>query len=247
MTTDMGSDRGRWGAAARRRAVRGLGGVARAAARVRRLVQPRSYQAARGPAEPVWEGPQQSYGLLSGWLIDARTQTAAAWVTGESVLDLGCNIADLARAIPPNVDYVGVEVVPEIAALARALHPDRRFLSFDIEAPWPAAVTERAFDHVALLAVLEHLKRPGDVLRQAAAVLRPGGTVIATTPHPRARWVHATGARLRLFSRDADEEHEAFLGQVDLAVLARDAGLSLAVYRTFLLGLNQLAVMRRDA
>ncbi len=246
---DAGSDRRRWGAAAWRGATRGLGSAARAAARVRRLVQPRSYRAARGDgaAETVWEGPQQSYGMLSGWLIDARTKAAAGWVTGGSVLDLGCNIADLARAIPPNVDYVGVEVVPEIAALARALHPDRRFLSFDIEAPWPPAVTERTFDHVALLAVLEHLKHPGDVLRQAAAVLNPGGTVIATTPHPRARWVHAAGARLRLFSRDADEEHEAFLGEPQLARLARDAGLSLVAYRTFLAGLNQLAVMRREA
>jgi len=195
-------------------------------------------------ARVPWDGPQQAYGALSGWLIDARTRAAARFVTGRSVLDAGCNIADLARAIPPNVDYVGLEIVPEIVQLDRRLHPERRFECCDLEGPWPATVTERRFDHVTLLAVVEHLRRPAAVLRQAAAVLSPGGTLIVTTPHPRARWIHATGARFGLFSRDADEEHETFFGRTDLAGLARSAGLTMVYYRTFLVGLNQVAVMQ---
>jgi 2-polyprenyl-3-methyl-5-hydroxy-6-metoxy-1,4-benzoquinol methylase len=97
---------------------------------------------------------------------------------------------------------------------------------------------------VTLLAVVEHLRHPATVLRQAGAVLSPGGTVIVTTPHPRARRIHALGARAGLFSRDADEEHETFFDRADLAGLARSAGLTMVYYSTFLVGLNQLAVMQ---
>jgi SAM-dependent methyltransferase len=210
-----------------------------------RLPSPRAYRRRENLAES-WDGPQAEYGLLSGWLIDARTRAVASSVTGASVLDAGCNIADLARAVPPNVDYVGLEVVPEIVDLARRLHPDRRFEICDLEGDWPETILERRFDHVALLAVVEHLRDPVAVLDQARALLAPAGTVIVTTPHPSARKLHAFGARLGLFSRDADDEHEAFFNRAGLAGLARGAGLKLVDYRRFQLGMNQLAILIRD-
>jgi len=104
-------------------------------------------------------------------------------------------------------------------------------------------MTRRYFDHVVLTAVVEHLGDPAAVLGQARTLLGPGGTVVVTTPHPRARRMHALGARLRLFSRDADEEHERFFDREGLIRLAEQAGLRLVAYRSFQLGLNQLAVM----
>ncbi len=185
---------------------------------------------------------QPRSGLASGRLIRARCRLAARQVTGRSVLDGGCNVADLADSIPPNVDYVGMERDERIAAIARRLHPERRIECVDLEAPWPAAVTERRFDHVVLMAVLEHLKDPAAVLAQARGVLAPGGTVIASTPHPRARAIHRLGARWGLFSRDADEEHEVFWSRAQLEALGRAAGLRPLRYRRFQLGLNQLMV-----
>jgi len=107
------------------------------------LPLPRAYRRhTADPASHGWSG-QRRYGLLSGWLIDARTRAAAGCVTGDSVLDAGCNIADLAGAVPPNVDYLGLELVPEIVGLARRLHPDRQFEVCDLEGEWPASVTRR--------------------------------------------------------------------------------------------------------
>ena len=103
-------------------------------------------------------------------------------------------------------------------------------------------MTERRFDHVVLMAVLEHLKDPAATLAQARGVLAPGGTVIASTPHPRARTIHRLGARWGLFSRDADEEHEVFWSRAQLEALGRAAGLRPLRYRRFQLGLNQLMV-----
>jgi SAM-dependent methyltransferase len=179
--------------------------------------------------------------------MGARLRVALPYLAGGSVLDAGCNVAEVVRYLPANVDYLGLEVVPEIVEIARWRFPDRQFECLDLEGPWPETVAGRQFDHVLLLAVLEHLRQPLAVLRQAAEVLAPDGTVILTTPHPRARWVHGLGARWGLFSRDADAEHERFLGRAELYHLAGRAGLNVIHYRTFQLGLNQLAILSRDA
>lgn len=187
--------------------------------------------------------PQQDYGRLSGRLIRKRCRMAARRIDGRSVLDAGCNIGDLADAIPPNVDYLGLERVPEIVDLARRLRPERRFIVADLEAPWPVEAVERRFDHVVMLAVLEHVGDPAGVLARAREVLTPRGSVILTTPHPRAQRLHEGGARVGLFSRDAEDEHERFLGRAEISQAARKAGLRVARYRRFQLGMNQLAVL----
>jgi hypothetical protein len=46
-------------------------------------------------------------------------------------------------------------------------------------------------------------------------------------------------------SSHAHEEHERLLGKAELDVAGRGAGLTLIVYRRFLLGMNQLAVFSR--
>ena len=188
---------------------------------------------------------QKDYGRLSGYLIDRRTALAAEKITGESVLDAGCNIAPLAAQIASNTRYLGIEIVPEIAELASRLHPTREFMALDISQDWPLDLLERRFDHIVLLAVLEHLSDPLKIITACEKVLNPGGTMIITTPHPRAQRLHTLGAKIGLFSRDADEEHEAFLDRASLAQLAWQAGLSLQSYRRFQLGMNQLAVFSR--
>ncbi len=56
---------------------------------------------------------------------------------------------------------------------------------------------------------------------------------------------HTLGARTRLFSWDAHEEHEELLDRTRLQELAGDAGLLVETYRRFLFGANQLVVLRR--
>ena len=214
-----------------------------------RWLRPTSYQIDRNvdtaDLAPNFEA-QKDYGRLSGYLIDQRTALAAEKITGASVLDAGCNIAPLAAQIASNTAYLGLEIVPEIAELAQRLHPTHEFISLDISQDWPLDLRERRFDHIVLLAVLEHLSDPLKVVSACETVLNPGGTMIITTPHPRAQRLHSLGAKFGLFSRDADDEHEAFLDRASLAQLAWQAGLSLQDYQRFQLGMNQLAVFSRS-
>jgi hypothetical protein len=55
--------------------------------------------------------------------------------------------------------------------------------------------------------------------------------------------VYELGAKLRLFSPRASEEHGRLLDRHELDERAQAAGLRLSHYRTFLAGANQLAVL----
>ena len=68
--------------------------------------------------------------------------------------------------------------------------------------------------------------------------------LVLTTPHPSVDMVHTLGARLGIFSRHASEEHQDLLDHAGLVQAAGRGGLSVELYRRFLLGANQLAVLR---
>ena len=189
--------------------------------------------------------PSPFYGRLTRRVGKARLAAALPHVSpGARVLDLGCGLTDLPGRLP---EYVGCDRNPDVLAAQRGRFPKRDFFEWDIgRGAAPTALQARApFEAILLLAVLEHVAEPAAVLSRAAALLAPGGRVIVTTPHPLGRLPLEAGAALGLLSPHAQGEHETLLGRAALEEAGRSAGVSLVLYRRFLLGLNQLAVFSR--
>ena len=69
-------------------------------------------------------------------------------------------------------DVVGLDLFP---------HPGRRIVCADACAPLP--FRERAFDAIVSLEGIEHFEDQTGFLRECARVLRPGGTLVLTTPN----------------------------------------------------------------
>jgi 2-polyprenyl-3-methyl-5-hydroxy-6-metoxy-1,4-benzoquinol methylase len=172
-------------------------------------------------------------GLLTGFLAAKRYEAARPYLSGR-VLDFGCASGRLAEWCRPDA-YVGVDIDVASLEIARRRHPSFRFAA---ELP-----TGELFDTIVALAVIEHVKDPAALLSTLGALLRPAGRVVITTPDPRLGWAHAAGARVRLFSREANEEHEELLGRARMTEVADEAGLSVAHFRRFLLGANQLFLL----
>ncbi len=188
------------------------------------------------------------YGLLTRRVGAARLAAALPHLPGGGapVLDVGCGLTDLAGRIP---NYVGCDRNADVLAEQRRRFPHRSadFFEWDIalgEAP-PALEARAPFEGILLLAVLEHLSSPAEVLARLSPLLSSSGRLIVTTPHPSGRLFLEAGAALGLLSSHAHEEHEALLDAEALDAAGRGAGLSLVVYRRFLLGMNQLAVFSR--
>jgi len=191
--------------------------------------------------------PQRSpfYGRLTVRVGAARLKAALPHLPrGGRVLDVGCGLTDFAAFVP---DYFGCDRDADVLAAQRERFPKKDFFEWDIargEAP-PLLVREGPFEGIVLLAVLEHVADPAAALSRLAPLLSPGGRLVATTPHPSGRWPLEAGAALGLLSPHARDEHETLLGRAALEEAGRSAGVSLVLYRRFLLGLNQLAVFSR--
>lgn len=185
------------------------------------------------------------YGRLTVRVGAARLAAALPHVPpGARVLDLGCGLTDLPSRLS---SYVGCDRSPEILLVQRARFPSAVFFEWDFaESDAPVGLAAQGpFDVVLLLAVLEHVEKPHRLVARAVSLLGPGGRLVVTTPHPLGRLPLETGAALGLLSPHARDEHETLLGRAALEEAGRSAGVSLVLYRRFLLGLNQLAVFSR--
>jgi len=173
-------------------------------------------------------------GSLSRWLQERRFDVGKGYLQGR-VLDFGAHHGVLTRYCTPEM-YLGVENDPDFLAEARRLHPEYRFVT---EIP-----ESKTFDTIAAFAVIEHIKDPGSLLAVWAKALAPGGRIVMTTPHPRFEWIHTIGAKVGLFSQHAHDDHEDLIDRPLMARLGAPAGLVVERYKRFLLGANQLFVMR---
>ena len=180
-------------------------------------------------------------GVLSPFLRQRRFVAAKPYVKGR-VLDFGCGPGLLAQELGLE-DYVGVDSDETMLEIAAARHPRLRFLA---PRDLPAIENQR-FDTIVGLAVIEHLSDPIGFLQQMSKLLASDGSIVLTTPEPRLDWVHGLGGHFRLFSKESHEEHQSLMGRGELKDCAGKAGLSLVFYRRFLLGANQLAILKRMA
>lgn len=182
---------------------------------------------------------QGAEGLLSPWLRKQRFKAALPYLKGR-VLDFGCGSGSLAELVEAD-RYLGVEVDETSLQQARSRFPGYYFTS---SLP---GVNEK-FDSIISLAVIEHVSNPSDFLVMLATHLASSETacIAITTPHPAVDWIHGAGSAIGLFSKHANEEHEDLLDRTKLEVAGQKAGLTLAYYRRFLFGANQLAVFKKD-
>jgi SAM-dependent methyltransferase len=98
------------------------------------------------------------------------------------VLDLGCGAGgsvDLFRELEPRVQWVGADIErsPEVAERTRT---DAEFVTFDGE---HLPFADASFDFVYCKQVLEHVRRPGQLLQEVGRVLRLDGAFAGSTSH----------------------------------------------------------------
>jgi SAM-dependent methyltransferase len=111
------------------------------------------------------------------------------------LLDVGCGTGWLAEHFS---DYTGVDGSPD--AVAAASQRGRNVLLADADQPLP--FEDASFDGVVLKDLLEHVADPVAVVAEVRRVLRPGGTVFASSPDAQ-RWVWDDYTHRRPFTRKA--------------------------------------------
>ena len=98
-----------------------------------------------------------------------------------SLLDVGCATGDFLFAFQAasGWDVIGLEIVPEAAAVARA--KGLTIIERDLEA---ANLADNSFDVITLWDVLEHMPNPARILQLCYNLLKPGGKLVLKCPDP---------------------------------------------------------------
>ncbi|WP_404786636.1 class I SAM-dependent methyltransferase [Altericista sp. CCNU0014] len=98
------------------------------------------------------------------------------------ILDLGCGNGSFSHMLTNlGYDVVGVEESASGIAIATQNFPETRFIQGSLY-QLPLEVCQNQFDIVISIEVIEHLFYPRELPRAAKQCLKPGGTLIVTTP-----------------------------------------------------------------
>ena len=141
---------------------------------------------------------------------------------GGRVLDAGCATGDFVAFASDRYDMWGLDVSEFATRIAREKNPDRAaqiFTGFIENQTFESAF----FDAIVMWDVIEHIWDPRSVLRSLVQHLRPGGTLILSTPD-----IGAMTARImrRRWAFMTPPEHLCFFSPPSLSfLLERDLGL----------------------
>jgi SAM-dependent methyltransferase len=110
-----------------------------------------------------------------------RAALFRAWVggPGRDVLDLGCRDGALTRRYTEGNTVVGVDVDRDALACAAKRGIETVWANLDEPLPFP----DETFDVVVAGELLEHIRTPQALIDEARRVLRPGGTIVGSTPN----------------------------------------------------------------
>ena len=110
----------------------------------------------------------------------------------------------------------------------------------------PLPLKSAQFDHVIMLAVLEHLPQPDAVLREIFRILAPGGSLIMTWPSAAVDPLLHVLHRIGIVSHEMEsQDHQPRISVPDMQARLRQIGFAAFDYRTFQFGLNNLMVSHK--
>src|ERR1700685_1606544 len=184
-----------------------------------------------------------AYTSVDHFIARMRFRAAYPYIrSGSRVCDLGCGLeaAFLNFAADKISHGVGVDDQVEDGVRGRWWR-----VHGDITAPLP--VESGQFDHVVMLAVLEHLREPESVLREAYRILAPGGSLIMTWPSSAVDPILAVLRGAGLISSEMEsDQHQKRIPVEALQMMLQRIGFQKFIHQRFEFGLNNLTVASRD-
>jgi len=157
------------------------------------------------------------------------------------VCDIGCGLDARFLIWLGSHIRVGVGLDRQVA---RDKPPGVSIVCADISKGLP--LSGGVFDHVVMLAVLEHLDDPAVTLKEAFRILKPGGSLIISWPSAAVDPILNVLHRIAIVSDEMEShEHHRRIPLEELTVLLREIGFERSVHRTFEFRLNNLLVAHK--
>jgi ubiquinone/menaquinone biosynthesis C-methylase UbiE len=158
------------------------------------------------------------------------------------VCDLGCGLETAFLDYAADRIATGVGVDDQVEDSMRG-----RWQRVRADLRSPLSLPDNQFDHVVMLAVLEHLTEPEKVLREAHRVIAPGGSLIMTWPSAMVDPILNVLHKLHFISDEMEsDEHQKRIPVESLQEMLQRIGFQKCIHRRFEFGLNNLMVAFRQ-
>jgi ubiquinone/menaquinone biosynthesis C-methylase UbiE len=183
-----------------------------------------------------------AYTAFDRFVAWCRFRAAAPHIQSPSrVCDIGCGAgAPFLQHIRSRLSSgVGLDEYAGVSS-----HENISVVRADITARLP--LESGQFDHVTMLAVLEHLAEPGNVLAEAFRLLRPGGSLILTWPSSLVDPILEVLTRIGLVNDELGfDQHQPRIPVARLNEILKGIGFVKIQNGTFELGLNNWLVAHK--
>ncbi|MGD9581982.1 MAG: methyltransferase domain-containing protein [Vampirovibrionia bacterium] len=101
-------------------------------------------------------------------------------------------------------------------------------------------------DCVTLLAVIEHVNKPLELLEEIYRILKPGGKIVLTTPSPASKYVlEFLSFKLKLIDEELIKEHKYYFNKKELQDSLKKIGFKSIEIKYFEFKYNILAVAEK--
>jgi cyclopropane fatty-acyl-phospholipid synthase-like methyltransferase len=169
----------------------------------------------------------------AGWLNEIVSITSKHLRPGARVLEGGCGRADKVKAMAEaGFDAVGVDFAEQVVKQAFVDYPGLDVRLGDVRS---LALEDESFDAYWSIGVIEHFWNGyGDILTEAARVLRPGGLLFLTAPwlSPYRRYkAHAGGYPVADYHAEPDSFFQFALSRDEVCQQLRRAGFEIEKWR----------------
>jgi len=155
---------------------------------------------------------------VKSWLNGTRSR-ACLWVPKNvRVLDIGCGSCEsLGYYQVRGCEAYGIETDKNVCAIAKKYGYEVKIGAFDATFYEP-----NFFDYITLDQVIEHMPDPFEVFANISKVIRPGGTVILSTPNASGWGAHIFGKK---WINWHSPYHLHFFSRESIRLVSENAGL----------------------
>src|SRR5437868_7308762 len=101
-----------------------------------------------------------------------------------NVLDIACGQGILARKIPQNISYTGLDLSSSLIKAAKASdkNPLHQYVVADATKPFP--IKNQAFTHATVILALQNIEHPESLFKNLNPFLIDNGTLVIVLNHP---------------------------------------------------------------
>lgn len=180
--------------------------------------------------------------LLDSILRQLRINAVKKHITQNSVVcDIGCGRnADFLKSISNKITK-GIGIDKRINSTNKG---KIQLINSDLTTSLP--VDSSTIDHATIIAVIEHVDHPQEILKEIYRILKPGGKIILTTPSPASKIIlEILAFKLHLISKELIEEHKYYFNMQELQKSFEEIGFKSIKIKHFEFNYNILAIAEK--